>query len=349
MNLTNTQDLKQFIQNLPKTDLHCHLDGSLRAETVLDIARIENVDLGVSNLDALKKKLVCGDKVTDLPQFLQAFGLTCSVLQTKEAIERVAFELAEDCFFENVTYLEVRFSPLLMLEKGLSWEEAVRAVSMGLKKAERQYPIQTGIIICALRVDDPSLNAKLAYESTKWVQHGVIGFDLAHAEAGNPAKKHAEAFKIAKAGGLQLTVHAGEAWGPSSIHQAIDACDAQRIGHGLTLIEDPLLMEKMKSEKIFVECCPSSNVQISLIPDFKNHPIKKYILNDMPVTLNTDNRLLTGIRVSDEYVRCAEHLDMKKDQLITLARNGFEAAFVDESSKKDLLKNFELKLATLLK
>lgn len=335
--------IKEAIRLLPKTDLHCHLDGSLRPETVLEIATEEAIDIGAKDIATLRKKLVCGEKVTDLPQFLQAFDITCAVLQSKKAIERVAYELVEDAFLEGVRYLEVRYSPILMLNKGLTMDEAIFAVYQGLQRAQKKYAIRATQIICALRVLDPKISLELAHAAIRNKKYDVVGFDLAHAEKGNLPSVHAHAFRVAREAGLHATVHAGEAAGPDSILDAINSCNAERLGHGLTLHQDRGLEERVKRENIFVECCPSSNVQISLIKEFQNHPIRGYLERGVPATLNTDNRLLTGITVSDEYERAYEHLQLTWNQLVTLAENGFKAAFLDETEKKSLLAEFKAK------
>ncbi|MFH1017766.1 MAG: adenosine deaminase [Pseudomonadota bacterium] len=329
-------NLREALLRLPKTDLHCHLDGSMRAETIMDIARKESVALGTDDLSELKKRLVSGRRVSTLETFLKAFKLTTPVMQTREGIERIAFELAEDAAAENVRYLEVRFTPIWCVQKGLSHREVMLAAESGLKKAEALYPIRTGLIICAIRIREPGLSMELAQLAVSLKNDGVVGFDLAHAEQGNPAKEHAEAFQFAKKNGLGITVHAGEAYGPGSISQAIKYCGAVRIGHGRTLCEDPALEQRVKELGIAIECCPSSNVQINLTPSFADHPVRGYVQRGLIATLNTDNRLLTGIRVTDEYVRCAEELHMTWEELKTTALNGFRAAFLPEDEKSAL-------------
>lgn len=329
--------MRDFLLGLPKTDLHCHLDGSMRPETILALAARDGVALGTDDITELKRRLVCGEKVRDLPQFLQAFDITCAVLQTPHAAERIAYELAEDAHLEGVRYIEVRYSPYLMTQRGMSYDDAIRAVHRGLARAQADFGVRSGQIICALRVLDPKLSVDLALAAVRGRAYGVVGYDLAHAEKGNPPWIHAEAFRIAAEGGLGLTVHAGEAAGPDSILDAINSCKARRLGHGLTLHEDRGLEARVKAEGIAVECCPSSNVQISLIPSFDRHPLKGYLERGLLATLNTDNRLLTGIGVTDEYLRAHEHLGLTRAELVTVAENGFRAAFLDEATKAVLV------------
>jgi adenosine deaminase len=339
--------IQEFIQKLPKTDLHCHLDGSMRPETILEIAREENLQLSELSIEQLKKMLVCGERVTSLPVFLKAFDITCSVMQTEKAIERITFELLEDAAAENVRYLEMRIHTGFMLEKGLTHEQAIASVNKGINLARKKYDIEAGIIICAIRVFPPEKSAELAKIAVNMKSEGVIGFDLANAERGFPARDHKEAFDISAKGGLHNTVHAGEDEQSWSIEEAIDRCHAERIGHGRTLIEDEKLIEKVKMKNIFIEVCPSSNVQIGLTSDFSKHPIKALYEKGVKATLNTDNRLLTGINVSDEYLRCHRYLQMDTQSLKQIALNGFEGAFLDPEKKKNLIQKVQKEINSL--
>lgn len=313
--------------DLPKSDLHCHLDGSLRPETIFDIAKQENIDLPANNIAHLKKLLVCGEKVSSLPQFLTAFDITCSVLQSFEAIKRAMFELCEDAHNENVKILEVRYCPALSTLKGLSQEKVIEAMYEGGKQANEKYGITFGLIMSALRIDPVSVTSDLARLAVDLKELNIVAFDLCHAENGNPAKNHAKTFDIAVSGGLNSTVHAGEDAGPESIWEAINYCHATRIGHGRTLIEDQKLVQHVIDKNIVVEACPSSNVQIDLIDEMKNHPIEALRKAGVRITLNTDNRLLTGIRVTDEYQRMADTFDWSLDTLSNIAQEGLNASF----------------------
>lgn len=343
----NDMNIKEALRKLPKTDLHCHLDGSMRPETILELAKEQNLPLAMLSIEELKTKLVCGNKVTSLPVFLQAFDITCSVMQTEKALTRIAFELMEDAAKENVRYLEIRYHPNFMTGKGLSLEQVVIAVEQGIHQAKKKYDIEAGTIICAIRTFSVQDSEKLASFAVDMKKHGVVGFDIAGAEKGFPAADHKKAFDIAAKGGLGITVHAGEDEQPWSIEQAIDICHAQRIGHGRTLIDDEKLIKKVIDKNVFVELCPSSNVQIDLTKDFQSHPARKLFEKSVPVTLNTDNRLLTGIEVSDEYKRCNEILGMDLKALSQIAMNGFKAGFLSTEKKKELIRNIEREISSL--
>jgi|JI10StandDraft_1071094.scaffolds.fasta_scaffold46149_2 adenosine deaminase len=321
-------NIQDFIQQLPKTDLHCHLDGSMRVQTVHELAKEAGLSIAKLSLDELKKELVCGEKVTSLPDFLKAFKITSAVMLTENALKRIAFELVEDAAKENVRRLEIRYYPGWMTEGGLKLEQVILAVESGIEQAKKKYSIEVGTILCAIRIFSPEESEKMARLAVEMKSHGVVGFDLVHAERGNPAKNHRKAFDIAAKAGLGITVHAGEDEASWSIEDAIDYCHAQRIGHGRTLIEDEKLIQKVIDKNIAIEACPSSNVQIGLTSEFSQHPLKKLLEKGVRVTLNTDNRLLTGILVSDEYLRCHQFLGMDEKQLTQMAANGFEASFL---------------------
>jgi adenosine deaminase len=274
----------ELIRALPKTDLHLHLDGSMRLETILELGRDQGIRLPASEPEPLGKLLRMGDGERSLERYLQAFDVTLSVLQEKEALERAAYELAVDCADENVRYIEVRFSPILHTRHGLSLKESVEAVRDGLQRAERERGIQTGIILCGIRHISPESSLVLAQLALEYKGAGVVGFDLAGAEEHFPAKKHREAFFLILNNNINCTVHAGEAFGPTSIAQAVHYCGAHRIGHGTRLREDPDLMEYVNDHRIALEMCLSSNVQTGAVASLEQHPIKYYLEHSTPTT-----------------------------------------------------------------
>ena len=187
---------ESFVRAMPKTDLHCHLDGSMRETTILELAAEQGVTLPAEDVPGLRKAMHAGEVCEDLVDYLSAFGLTCSVLQTENALRRVAFELAEDAAAENVRYMEVRYAPILHTEKGLRLDRIVQAVLDGLKEAERKYDIRTGLIICGIRNMDPAMSLRIAELAVAFKNRGVVGFDLAGAEEDHPARAHKDAFQL---------------------------------------------------------------------------------------------------------------------------------------------------------
>ncbi|OGQ22083.1 MAG: adenosine deaminase, partial [Deltaproteobacteria bacterium RBG_16_71_12] len=290
----------ELLQQLPKTDLHCHLDGSMRLTTILALAEKQRVKLPADDAPGLARAIHQGERCRDLVEYLKAFDITCSVLQTEEAIERSAYELAEDAAKENVWHLEVRYAPILHTRRGLSLARINDAVLSGLKRASRQYDITTGVILCGIRNMDPRDSYRLAELAVAYKGRGVVAFDLAGGEAGNPAKDHQDSFALILDNNMNTTVHAGEAYGPASIKQALHYCGAHRIGHGTRLAEDGDLLTYVTDRRIPLEVCLSSNYQTSVVDELARHPLRLYFDVGVRVSVNTDNRLITDTTVSKE-------------------------------------------------
>lgn len=367
---------EQFIRKIPKTDLHLHLDGSLRLSTLIELAQTENIELPSYNEEGLNE-LVFKSKYANLGEYLAGFAYTVGVLQTHENLERAAFELGEDAFTEGVRYIEVRFAPQLHITHGTEMAAIVRAVNTGLNKvkkhlnasiAENDMPFEYGIILCAMRRFNRFMSpyyerllsragktsprytfarASLALvrEAVKLRNEGlpIVGFDLAGEEAGYPAIHHKEAFQYAHRHFLRKTVHAGEAYGPESIFQAITECYANRIGHGTFLFSEKAialksikdkagyiaqLSEYIANQRITIEVCPTSNLQT--IPEFKtlkDHPIQLMVDNGLSVSISTDNRLISHTSITNELHLCYQQLDLTQSQFRDLALAGFKRGF----------------------
>ena len=253
------------IQRLPKTDLHVHLDGSLRLSTMLELAEEQGIELPADTPAALGKALHCGENAGSLVEYLKAFETTLRVLQTAEALYRVAYELSEDAAAENVRYMEVRYSPMLHTRGGLRLTTVVEAVLTGLWDAQKDHGVVANVILCGIRNISPESSFEMAQLAVAYKNRGVVAFDLAGAEYDHPAKHHLRAFKLVRDNNIAVTIHAGEAYGPASIHQAIHVCGAHRIGHGCRLREDGDLLHYVNDHRISLECCPSSNVQTGAV------------------------------------------------------------------------------------
>ena len=367
---------EQFIRKIPKTDLHLHLDGSLRLPTLIELAREANIELP-SYEEAGLNELVFKDRYANLGEYLAGFAFTVGVLQTVENLERAAFELAEDSHAEGVRYIEIRFAPQLHVTHATEIPAIVRAVCRGLEKAKKQLntkiadtdmPFEYGIILCAMRRFNRHMspyyerlinragktNIRYTYaraslglvkEAVKLRDEGlpIVGFDLAGEEAGFPAIHHREAFLHAHRNFLRKTVHAGEAYGPESIFQAITECYANRIGHGTFLFSEEAiklksikdkakyiaqLSEYIANQRITIEVCPTSNLQT--IPEFKtlaDHPIQQMINRGLSVSIGTDNRLISHTTVTNELLLCTQHLKLTDSQFRDLVLAGFKRSF----------------------
>ena len=329
-----------WVRALPKAELHVHLDGSLRPETMIELAADVGVTLPSSDPEALARAM-CADDATDLVAYLSCFATTLSVLQTREALVRVTRELVEDHAAEGVAYVEIRYAPNLNTERGLTMEQVLHATLEGMEAGMASTGIRAQLILCGIRSMDPAIARDIAELAVAYRSAGVCAFDLAGAEAGFPARLHEEACRIAAAGLLPITLHAGEAWGPESIRDALLAGRAQRIGHGTRLEEDPALLAWVRDRRIPLEICLTSNVQTRVAATFAAHPVRRYLEAGIQLTLCTDNRLVSGTTVTEEYLRAAEHLGLCRADLVQVARMGFESAFLPAPEKAALLASLE--------
>ena len=284
---------RELLERLPKTDLHVHLDGSLRPETMMELAREYGQELPVWDAEALRAYMHVRD-ATNLVDYLTRFDITLRVMQRPEALERIAYELAEDAARENVRYMEVRYSPVLHTQEGLKLPETVEAPLAGLRRAETDFGIHTGLIICGIRNMSPLTSMDLADLTVTFKQKGVVAFDLAGAEYNYPAKKHRDAFYRVVNANVAATIHAGEAYGPESIHQALHYCNANRIGHGTRLWEDPDLMRYVNDFRIPLEICLTSNVQTHAVAGYEAHPLRLYYDEGIVVTTSCSKSCRMG-------------------------------------------------------
>ncbi len=326
-----------LLHALPKTDLHCHLDGSLRIGTILELAEQDKVDLPAGDPEGLSRAIHMGQVCESLEDYLSAFDITLSVLQTEAGLFQAAHELALDAAAENVRYLEVRYSPALHVQRGLKLTAVIEAVLEGLREAKRETRIKAGVIICGIRNQDPQTSLRLAELAVAYKNKGVKGFDLAGAEYNFPAKDHKAAFQLILNNNVNCTCHAGEAYGPESIAQALHYNGAHRIGHGTRLREDGDLLNYVNDHRIPLEVCLSSNVQTRAVRDIASHPLKFYFDYGLRVTVNTDNRLITDTTVTKELWLAHRHLGLSLEDICTVLVSGFKSAFLPSRERADLL------------
>ena len=367
---------EQFIRKIPKTDLHLHLDGSLRLASLIEMAKADGVELP-SCEEAGLNELVFKERYANLGEYLTGFAFTVAVLQNHEHLERAAYELAEDSYNEGVRYIEVRFAPQLHVTHATEIAGVVQSVNRGLERArqhlnasvpDHDMPFEYGLILCAMRrfnrqmspyydrliVRAGTTNIRYTYaraslslvkEAVKLRDEGlpIVGFDLAGEEAGYPAIHHKTAFQLAHSNFLRKTVHAGEAYGPESIFQAITACYANRIGHGTFLFSEEAiklksikdkkgyiaqLTEYIANQRITIEVCPTSNLQtIPELETLENHPIQQMIDHGLSVSVSTDNRLISHTSVTRELKLCADQLTLTESQFRDLVLAGFKRSF----------------------
>jgi len=325
-----------LIHRLPKAELHVHLDGSLRPATMVDLATAAGVDLPTRDLEQLRRYMLVDD-AANLEDYLRRFDVTIALLQTPEAIERVAYEMVEDAAADNLRLLEVRYCPELSTRAGLTLDEIIAAEWRGLSRGERDFGVRVGIINCTLRHYDPEASLRIAQRSVANRAHGVIGFDLAGGEHGRPPGIHRAAFDAALAGGLGITVHAGEAAGSESVAEAIRVCHANRLGHGTRLAEDPDLQDYVRDRRILIETNLSSNLQTRVVPRIADHPVRRYFDAGLNVTLCTDSWLMSGTSLSHEYWLAHTELGFSREEIDRMILNAFASSFLPWPDRQALL------------
>lgn len=336
----------ELLVRLPKAELHVHLDGSLRSTTLIDLARQAKRPLPTRDPEALSRYMRA-DGVHDLEEYLTRFAITTAVLQSPEALERVAREMVEDAAADGIRYLEVRYCPQLSCQEGLTLAEVMSAIGRGLREGQREYLVRTGFIACTLRHFDPEISLAIAGATVAARSQGVVGFDIAGGEAGRPALPHRAAFDLALRGGVNITVHAGEAAGAASIAEALFDCHAHRIGHGTRLYEDAALLGYVRDHQIPIEINITSNVQTRVVATARQHPVRKYFDAGIPVTLCSDNWLMSGVSLSQEYWLAHTALRFTRTEIEAMILAGFRAAFLPLPDRCRLVAEVEAELAEL--
>jgi len=325
------------IRAVPKVLLHDHLDGGLRPQTVLELARETGyADLPGDNVEELTRKLTEGAHRGHLEIYLDAFRHTVAVMQTPEALRRVAAECAEDLAADGVVYAEVRFAPELHTQRGLSLDEVVRAVLEGFREGSTNRPITVYALLTAMRTAARSL--EIAELAVRHRDEGVVGFDIAGAEAGWPPSRHLDAFQYVKRENFHITIHAGEAFGLPSIWEAVQYCGTERLGHGVRIVDDIQISAEgsvrlgrlaayIRDRRIPLEMCPTSNVQTGAAPSIAEHPIRVLRQLSFRVTVNTDNRLMSQVTLSSEFHRLVTEFGYGWSDIEWLTINAMKSAF----------------------
>ncbi len=331
---------KEFLRSLPKVLLHDHLDGGVRPATVVELAKEHRyTKLPTTDHGKLAEWFHRGATRGSLPLFLEGFEHTCGVMQTEDALERVAYEMMEDMNNDGVVYVETRFAPVFHTSKGLHLETVIKSVLKGLERGRNDFGVEYGLILCAMRHMKPAVSQEIAELAVDFRDHGVVGFDLAGEEGGYPPKKHVDAFHYIQRENFNITIHAGEAFGKESIWQAIQWCGAHRIGHATRLVEDMkikngevlnmgLLAQYVLDKRIPLEVCITSNVHTGAVKSVEEHPFEIFHRYKFRVTLNTDDRLMSKITLTDEYATAAEVFKLSLNDLEKLTINAMKSAFI---------------------
>ncbi len=341
-------DIVSFIEKSPKAELHSHIDGGLRVQTIIDLAKKHKVFLPSFEFDTLLPLIQIDKTCASLVEYFKPFEYTINVMQTEEAIERVMYEFLEDAALENTKYIEARFSPALHLKNGLTLNQVMNAIIRGKNQGEKDFNIKSNIIVCGLRQNSSQTNMELAQLAVDYKNKGVAAFDMAGEELGRPAKNHIPSFEIAVKNNLFRTVHAGEADGAHSIADSIHYLGAHRIGHGTHLFEDPDLLQYVIDHQIALEVCLTSNMQTKSVAHINDHPIKSYFAQNVPVTINTDSTLISGTTITNELLLAHTLFDFNPTELSKIILNAFEHAFLPFDEKQDLLNSAKHEINHLL-
>ena len=317
---------------MPKAELHLHLDGSLRVATALELARTRGIDAAPKTWATMSGLLVAPMPCRDQAELLRAFDLPIALMQDAEALERIAYELVETKAADNVRYVEIRWGPLLHVARGLSLADGIGAVCAGAAAGAARTGITVRLICTALRSHDPAANLALAETAVRFRDRGLTGWDLAGPEAAFPDPMlHAEAFEAARAGGLRITVHAGEWGGAAQVVGAL-AVNPERIAHGPSAVRDPALCAELTARAISLDLCPTSNWQAGVVSSVADHPLARLHRMGVPVTLSTDDTTVSDITLSEEYRRAVEEIGLSLPELWAIDRGALEVAFADEAT-----------------
>lgn len=340
--------LAEIIKAVPKVLLHDHLDGGLRTSTIIELAKqINYKKLPTEDPDELAEWFFRGANKGNLVEFLQGFEHTIAVMQTKDALERVAYEMMEDMKNDGICYVETRFAPVFHTAAGLHYDDIMNAVLKGLEKGKKDFGVGYGLILCGMRNMKNTL--EFAELAVNYRYRGVVGFDLAGEEGGYPPKKHIEAFQYIQRANFSITVHAGEAFGKDSIWQALQYCGAHRIGHATRLIEDihyddkgnivslGELAQYVLDKRVPLEICLLSNVHTGAISTIEEHPFRDFFKEGFRVFLNTDDRLMSNTTLSNEYIVAAEKFDINLDDIEKLNINAMKSSFLPHKERLEYI------------
>jgi len=335
------------IRLVPKALLHDHLDGGLRPATIIELAREAGyADLPTYDPEDLTAVLTAGAHRGHLNLFLDAFRHTIGVMQTRDALQRVASECAEDLATDGVVYAEVRFAPERHIEQGLTLDEVVEAVLRGFREGCAKYPIRVYALLTAMRTAARSL--EIAELAVRHRDEGVVGFDIAGAEAGSPPSRHLDAFQYLKRENFHITIHAGEGFGLPSIWEAVQWCGAERLGHGVRIADDIAtssgaavslgrLAAYIRDRRIPLEMGPSSNIHTGAVPSIARHPLRLLRQLQFRVTVNTDNRLMNRVSLSGEFHRVAAEFGYGWSDIEWLTINAMKSAFASFDERLRLI------------
>lgn len=324
------------IATLPKIELHCHLDGSLRPETIIEIAMREGITLPSFDIEEIQKELIAPLECESLDEYLERFSIPNLVMQSKENLRRITFELFEDAAQENVKYMEVRFAPLLHTAKGLDVEEIIQSVLDGMQDAENQYEIKGNLILSCMRTMSAASAFEVVEKGRKFLGKGVVAIDLCASEEEGFCRRFVEPIALAREYGYRVTIHAGETGIGENVLEAVELLGAERVGHGVFIKDCEEAYNIVMENNVTLEMCPTSNVQTKAVNSFSEHPIYPFHKDGIKVTINTDNRTVSDTTMSNECNIIFNEFNLSEEDYQQIYLNSVEASFADAETKKKL-------------
>lgn len=323
-------------EKLPKIELHCHLDGSVRPSTIIELASMKNIDIPSKNIEEIKNMMVAPKDCKSLDEYLKRFELPGLIMQDEDSLERIAFELMEDASKENIVYIEIRFAPLLHINKGLNTKQVIESVLKGIKKAESMYDIKGNLILSCMRTMSVESSYDVIEAGKEYLNNGVVAVDLCSSENEQFCEKFKEPIALARSYGYRVTIHAGETGIGENVYDAITLLKAERIGHGVFIKDCEKAYNIVKENNVTLEMCPTSNLQTKAIKNIENYPLNNFHKDGIKVSLNTDNRTVSDIDLTNEYNIIFNNFEMSEDDYKTIYLNSVEASFADENIKNKL-------------
>ncbi|BCN30086.1 adenosine deaminase [Anaeromicropila herbilytica] len=325
---------KEWIEQLPKVDLHCHLDGSISIDAMELIMKDYAVKM---SSEEIRARLQASEDCTNLTEYLQKFDLPLKYLQSEKALRLATHQLLKDAANENIRYIEVRFAPMSHVNEGLSCKNVIESVLSGLEEAKKQYNIQASVIVCAMRHYSLKNNMDMLTCAREYLNDGVCALDLAGDEIAHPTREQRELFIRAKELHMPFTIHSGECGNTENIREAL-ALGAKRIGHGIAMKQDIQLMKECRDQRIGIEMCPTSNIQTKAVRAWKEYPLNLYLDQGLLATINTDNRTVSNTDMNRELLRVSGQLESDEETMLKLLHNAVEISFADDSIKHNILK-----------
>jgi adenosine deaminase len=336
----NASATRRLLEAMPKAELHLHLDGSVRIDTALELARPRDVD-APRTYQGMFAALVGPERAADQAELLRAFDLPIALMQDAEALERIAYELVEAKAADRVRYVEIRWGPLLHVARGLSLEDGIAAVCRGARAAADRTGTIVRLICTAIRSHDPAENVRLAKVAARFRDEGLTGWDLAGPEAAYPDPLlHRAAYDTARAEGLRITIHASEWGGAAQVRRAL-AVEPKRIAHGPGAADDEAVCRDLIERGVTLDLCPTSNYQAAIVPSIAAHPLARLHRLGVPVTLSTDDLTVSDISLSEEYCRAVDLIGLNLAELWAIDRHALDVAFADDSVLEPLRAEFD--------